>query len=57
MRGYSSNDVVGEDLSWYWRLWYFEFGNPDLAIEEIAGNHGLQEVVIRKVGDNVQEVK
>lgn len=26
------NTLIGEDLSWFWAPWYFEFSSPDLAI-------------------------
>jgi hypothetical protein len=28
------NNSCGEDLSWFWRPWYFEFSAPDLEIVE-----------------------
>jgi aminopeptidase N len=42
------NDVSGEDLSWFWQPWFFEFGYPDLGIKEVRENN---EVVIEKVGN------
>jgi aminopeptidase N len=29
---YSFNAAAGEDLSWFWRPWFFEKGYPDLAL-------------------------
>lgn len=42
------NDVTGEDLSWFWQPWFYEFGYPDLAIKEVRENN---EVVIEKIGN------
>lgn len=44
------NDVTGEDLSWYWKPWLFEFGYPDLAIKELYENFGKRTVLIQKKG-------
>ncbi len=37
---------LGEDLSWYWKPWFFEKGYPDLAIIEVKGN----KVIVEKKG-------
>jgi len=39
--------VTGEDLSWFFQPWFFEFGYPDLSIEGIKQNN---EVIIEKIG-------
>ncbi len=44
------NEVVGYDLSWYWKPWLFEFGYPDLAIDKITDDHGNRNVLIKKKG-------
>ncbi len=33
---FSFNDLAGEDLSWYWKPWFFEKGYPDLAIGAVT---------------------
>jgi aminopeptidase N len=43
---YTFNDVSGENLNWYWKSWFFEFGYPDLGIKSVTDN----KVVIEKVG-------
>ncbi|TKG97031.1 hypothetical protein EYV94_00980 [Puteibacter caeruleilacunae] len=30
---YTFNDVTGQNLNWFWKPWFFEFGYPDVAIE------------------------
>lgn len=44
---FTFEEVAGEDLSWYWNPWFFEFGYPDLAIELVSDH----EVVISKKGN------
>lgn len=38
--------IAGEDLSWFWKPWFFETGYPDLAIEKAT----KENVIIKKVG-------
>ena len=45
------NDVVGEDLSWFWNPWFFEPGYPDLAIGEIKINKNIMLVSIDCLGN------
>jgi hypothetical protein len=45
------NEVVGEDLSWYWKPWFFEFGYPDLAIDKLTDDHGNRNVLIKMKGN------
>lgn len=42
------NKLIGEDLSWFWTPWYFEFSNPDLEIQK--GNMENEILVINKGG-------
>lgn len=32
------NDAAGEDLSWFWKPWFYEFGYPDLSIKEVTSD-------------------
>lgn len=45
------NSVAGEDLSWYWNPWFFEFGYPDLAVKEFKEDQGNRIVTIEKPGN------
>ena len=47
---FTMNDLSGEDLSWYWNPWYFEFGYPDLGISDVQTTNGI-DVVVEMVGD------
>ena len=32
---YTMNEVAGEDFSWFWNPWYFEYAYPDLTIAKV----------------------
>jgi aminopeptidase N len=42
------DNLIGEDLSWFWEPWYFEFSNPDLEIQK--GNIDNEILVLNKGG-------
>jgi hypothetical protein len=44
------NDVVGEDLGWYWKPWFFEFGYPDLGLKELKEENGQKVIIVEKKG-------
>lgn len=33
------NSLCGEDLSWFWNPWYFEFSSPDLGIKRSSDDN------------------
>jgi hypothetical protein len=43
-------DVLGEDLGWYWNPWFFEFGYPDLAVARIEERRDGSRVVVERRG-------
>ena len=43
---YTFENVTGENLSWFFVPWFFDFGYPDLGIMEVTGN----KVVVSKNG-------
>ncbi|HNS18583.1 MAG TPA: M1 family metallopeptidase [Bacteroidales bacterium] len=47
---FTFNDVSGEDLSWLYRPWFFEYGYPDLGIGEVRQIEDQYLVRIRKIG-------
>ncbi len=47
---FTMNDLAGEDLSWYWNPWYFEFGYPDLGISNVQTENGIN-IVVEKIGN------
>lgn len=44
---YTFNEVAGQDLAWFWKPWFFEFGYPDICISEMKGN----TLVIKRKGN------
>ncbi len=47
---YTFNQVAGEDLSWFWKPWFFEHGYPDLAISNVVMDEQNVTVRIKKEG-------
>jgi hypothetical protein len=47
---FTFNEVTGQDLTWYWKPWFFEYGYPDLAIENVEVENSKANISIRKVG-------
>jgi len=47
------NEASGENLDWFWRSWFFEWGFPDLAIQGVITDEAAhaQVVIIEKKGD------
>ncbi len=43
---YTMEDVSGEDLSWFWKPWFFDRGYADLKIEEVKKN----KLMLRNAG-------
>jgi hypothetical protein len=48
---FTMEDIMGEDLSWFWNPWFFEFGYPDLAIKEVNQTSSRLEILIEKKGN------
>ncbi len=48
---FTFNDVVGEDLSWFWKPWFFDFGYPDLAIDNVEVKNNITTISLSKVGN------
>ena len=47
---FTFDEVTGQDLNWFWKPWFFEFGYPDLAIEKVVAENNKLKVSIRRVG-------
>lgn len=47
------NDVSGQNLDWYWKAWFFEWGYPDLGIQSIVKDEAAnnQVVMIERKGN------
>jgi aminopeptidase N len=48
---YSFNDGTGEDLNWYWKSWFFDFGYPDLSITKVEVGDINVSVTVKKEGN------
>jgi hypothetical protein len=48
---FTFNDVAKEDLSWFWKPWFFESGYPDLSVKNVAVSKGKAELDIEKAGN------
>ncbi len=48
---FTFDDVVGENLNWYWKPWFFESGYPDLAIKEVQTFKKGTSIIVQKIGN------
>jgi aminopeptidase N len=48
---YSFNDVLKEDLNWFWKPWFFEAGYPDLAIKDVQTQSKKTKITVEKKGN------
>jgi len=48
---FTFNDILREDLSWFWKPWYFEFGYPDLGIKDVKQSNNQVEIIIEMTGN------
>ena len=54
---YSFNNVLNENLDWFWKPWFFEQGEPDLAIQKVIADRNKIKVFIKKIGNIPVPVK
>ncbi|MFI5145072.1 MAG: M1 family metallopeptidase [Ignavibacteria bacterium] len=47
---FAFNNAAGDDLSWFWKPWFFEFGYPDLGIKDVTERKGKSKITIEKIG-------
>jgi len=48
---FTFNEIAGEDLTWFWKPWFYEFGYPDLAVTNVEINEEVVTATIKKVGN------
>ncbi len=46
----SFNKTADEDLSWFWNPWFYEFGYPDLAIDNVKYENDKVMISVKKIG-------
>ncbi len=54
---FTFNQVLGQDLSWFWRPYFFEFAYPDLGIVSYDYTDGQLKVVVKNKGGLPMPVK
>ncbi len=47
---FTFNDVTKQDLSWYWKPWFYNFSYPDLSIEKIKSRRNSIVVEVKNIG-------
>jgi len=47
---YSFNNTLNQDLGWFWKPWFFEFGFPDLAIKSVSVKKNKVKITVEKIG-------
>lgn len=45
------SEVSGRNLDWFWKPWFFDFGYPDLGIEDVIQKKNKVIILIKKVGE------
>lgn len=51
------NEIVGKDLSWYWKPWFYNFGFPDLSILGVKQKGNTLTIEIKNHGNLPLPVK
>ncbi|HEX9251521.1 MAG TPA: M1 family metallopeptidase, partial [Ignavibacteriaceae bacterium] len=54
---FTFNDVTKQDLSWYWKPWFYNFSYPDLSIEKVKSGKNSLAVEVKKFGSLPLPVK
>ncbi len=47
---FTFDNVTGQDLSWYWKPWFYNFSYPDLAISNIKSKQNSIVVEVKNIG-------
>jgi aminopeptidase N len=45
------SNISGEDLSWFIKPWFYQFGVPDLALKDAVQNGKNIDITVRKAGN------
>lgn len=44
------NQVSEQNLDWFWKAWFFDYGYPDLAIKEVKVEKGKLKIIVERLG-------
>jgi hypothetical protein len=47
---FTFNKISGQNLNWFWKPWFFNFGYPDLKFERVTFEEGKANVIIKNNG-------
>ncbi len=47
----SINEGSGKNLNWFWKSWFFDYGYPDLAIQDVTPKEKGYTVKIKTIGN------
>ena len=45
------NTASGEDLNWFWKAWFYDWGVPDLAISSVKIEKGKLKIIVDRKGN------
>jgi len=48
---YTFEDVLGRDLGWFWKPWFFDFGYPDLALGKVETSGSSHSITLIQKGN------
>ena len=54
---FTFNEVTGQDLSWFWKPWFYNFSHPDLAISKVKARRNSLFVEVKNSGNLPLPVK
>lgn len=47
---FTFNDVLKQDLSWYWKPWFYQFSYPDMTINKVKSRRNSITVEVKNIG-------
>jgi len=54
---FTFNNIANEELSWFWKPWFYEYGYPDLEIKSVDVTEKNILIGIRKLGNIPTRIK
>ncbi len=53
---FTFENITGEDLSWFWKSWFYSYGVPDLSIEKLTSVNNTLSVEIACNGELITPI-